>query len=145
RGHAALHHRAQEPVVVRHDALLALEPLLRIRRGGDAHHAALGAKAEGTVAQAEALDGVDEARGPASPPEFAVGDARQAERLLKGDDLADAVVLHGAKAGVVELAGLVRARRVDEPRRPDEAADVLGVEGRLHGINCIAMSTAGRT
>ena len=123
----------------------APQPLLRIGRGGDAHHAARGAKAERAVAQAEARHRIDEAGRPAAAAEFAVGDARQAERLLEVDDLADAVVLHGAKAGVVELSGLVRTRGVDEPRRPHEAADVLGVEGRLHSINCIAMSTAGRT
>src|SRR5437868_10013760 len=134
--HAALHDALQEAVVVGDDALLAPELLLGIGRCGDAENAALGAEAERAVAQPEARHRIDEARGPAAAAKLAVGDARQRERLLEGDDLANAVVLHGAESSLVELAGLVRARRFDETRRSHEAADVLGVEGR--GFHAVA-------
>ena len=67
-----------------------------------------------------------------STAKLAVGDARQADRFLEGDDLADRVVLRDLEAGLVELAGLAGAGCLDEPRRADETADVLGMDG--HGI-----------
>ena len=128
--HAAFHHAFQEAIVVGDDAMLALEPRLGIGRRRNAEHAGLVAKTERAVAQGKTFHRIDEAGRPAAPAEFAIGDARQPERLLEGDDLADGVVLDGAESGHVELAGLVRPGRFDETRRSYEAADVLGVKWR---------------
>ena len=124
--------RLQEAEVVGDDAVLAPQARLGVRRGGDAHHAAFVAKAERAVAQAEAFDGVDEARRPAAAAELAVGHARQADRFLEGDDLADAVVLHLAELSLRYLLRFAAARGLDQALRAHETADVLGVEGRLH-------------
>src|SRR3989338_4460923 len=64
-----------------------------VGRGRDANHPAVAPKRQGSIAQAEAVHRVDEARRPAAAAKLPVGDARQAERLLEGDDFPDALVL----------------------------------------------------
>jgi hypothetical protein len=131
--HPPFYHALQEAIVVGDDALPPAQPLLGVRRGGDAQHPARVAEAERAVAQAEALHRVDESRRPAAPAELAVAYARQAERFLESDDLPDAGILHFAKGGFAGLPGFARPRGLDQPRRTHEAADVLGAEGRFHG------------
>ncbi len=130
-GRAALHGVLQEFVVVGDDAALAPELRLGIGRGGDADPVRRGAEAQRAVAQTEAFDGVDEARRPAAAAELAVGDRAQPEILLERHDFAHAAVLHRREARIVELAGLVGARSLDQALGPQEAADVLGAERRL--------------
>ena len=79
--------------IVSDDAVLALERRLGIGRRRNTDHLAFGTETERAVAQAEALDRVDEARRPAAAPELAVGDARQADRFLEPDDVPDRFVL----------------------------------------------------
>ena len=94
--------------------------------------AVLVAEAERAVAQPEAVDRVDEARRPAAAAELAVGDRRQADRLLEGDDLADAFVLQALHFGVADLAGLAVARGLEQALGPQEAADMLDPGRRPH-------------
>ena len=54
----------------------------------------------------------------------------QADVLLQLHDVADRLVLDGAQLGVVELAGRVVGARLEQPRRAQQAADVVGPERR---------------
>ena len=77
--------------------------------------------------------------------EFAVGDDLQSDALLHGDGAADRGVLRRA-----ELFGGRRARReftpdVEQFRRAEQAADVLGAEGRvIHRLSLHVSTSAGR-
>ena len=105
------------------------------------------------VARREAADGLVERAHEEHAAELAVGDRVQADRLLLGDDLTDALVgdladrvlirVGELKAGVrraylvVTEAGLL-LQRVDQARRAQEAADVVGPDGLLtHGVSSI--------
>ncbi len=67
---------------------------------------------------------------------FAVGDRLQAGRLLLADERADLVVLDQLERRGADLAALALLARHQEDGRAQQAADVIGPEGRvgaLHG------------
>jgi hypothetical protein len=76
---------------------------------------------------------------PRGAAELAVRDRLQADFSLHPHDLADGVVLDGAEVPVGEAAGGVLLAGLQQLRRPQEAADVVGAERRLvaegHGRN----------
>src|SRR3546814_9549663 len=78
----------------------------------------------------EALEKVDVEEG---APELAVGDALQAGVLLALHHRADAVVLDLPEPGVVQPAAGMLLARLGEAARAQEAADVVGAEGRSLG------------
>ena len=66
--------------------------------------------------------------------ELAVGDAFQADVLLLLDDVADVSVFDLSQLGLGDGARLLSLARLNERRRPEEAADVVGA-GRV-GLLC---------
>ena len=68
---------------------------------------------------------------PGRAAELPVGGRLETDVLLHLHGPADRVVLDGAEAVVVELAGGVAARAVEQARRPEQAADVVGAERGL--------------
>jgi hypothetical protein len=63
--------------------------------------------------------------------ELAVGHRLEADRLLQRDRLSDAFVLDRAQRIGVDLAARVACAGVLQPRRSQQAADVLGAERGL--------------
>ncbi len=72
------------------------------------------------------LEEVDVKEGAA---ELAVGDALQAGVLLFLDDIADVRVFHLAQLVLRDGARLLLPARLDERRRPEKAAHMIGAEG----------------
>jgi hypothetical protein len=73
---------------------------------------------------------VQELRQIAHPPKFAVGDGMEADLLLQLDDLAYAAILEPAQLLARGLSRHEIAPRLDQPLRPDQAADMVGAERR---------------
>ena len=67
---------------------------------------------------------------PGVAPELAVGGAGEADLLLHGHHVGDSLVLDLPQRRVVQLAGGVLVAGAQQPFRPQEAADVVGAEGR---------------
>ena len=62
--------------------------------------------------------------------ELAVRHPLEADRLLRLDDLADALVLNRAKLGGGQLAGEKILPRLAQPGRAEKRADMVGAERR---------------
>jgi hypothetical protein len=63
-------------------------------------------------------------------PELAVGDAAKPQVFLVADDLADRLVLDATQPGGVDAAGRAVLARLQERRRAEQAADMVGTERR---------------
>src|SRR5262249_56057243 len=73
--------------------------------------------------------------------EFAVGDELEPELLLQSHHLTDCRMLNTLELGIRDLFFFRLLARVDESAGADEAADMLGAEGRLgafhwQGLRC---------
>ena len=110
-----------------------------VRRRPDAARPLLVPEAERRLAEPEPVDGVDEPRRPVPAPELAVGHGPESKPLLKGDHLADALVLELAEPLGGEPAGSGVARGAEQAIGPEEAPDMLGARswrgaiGHQHG------------
>ena len=76
------------------------------------------------------VERVDEVHVPRRAAELAVGRRAEADVLLHADGRADRLVLDPAQLGRVDAAGGEVLARLQEPRGPEEAADVVGAERR---------------
>ena len=111
-------------------------------RRRDAHHrrcevdvALRAVKADGDAALGlDAFELLQEIDVEVGAPEFAVGDALEAEILLEADDVSDGGVFDGAQPHAIDLAALEAVARLQELRRSQEAADVIGAK-RGFGAN----------
>ena len=65
----------------------------------------------------EAFGALDEAAPVGAAAEFAVGHDLEADLLLHGDDVADALILHFVELGVADLLGGVPAKRLAQRRQ----------------------------
>ena len=65
------------------------------------------------------------------PPEFAVGNALEAETFLKADDVANGRVFHLAQLRPRNLALAVSLARIEQRSGAQEAADMVGAKGRF--------------
>ena len=131
--------RGEEAEIVGDDRAGARQPARRVGRGGDAGAPGFRLEAEHPfLAQPEARERIDHAGRPGAAAELAVGHRRQADPVLEGDDVADRRVLGRAQAPGVEPARPMRAHRLEQPRRPDEAPHMLGAEGLVHGRSPVA-------
>src|SRR5204863_7463853 len=124
------HRRSEEAIVVGDDTVLAPEGSPGIRRRGHANDAAFIPEGQSSVAQFETVDRIDEPRRPAAAAELAVGDRRQAERFLEGHDLANAYILDFPEFLFIQAFRLVRAGRLAQALRPQDAADMLDAKRR---------------
>ena len=79
----------------------------------------------------DALQSVEEVEMPPSAAKLAVGDGFEADLLLLLHDVADRVVLDGAKLIRADPSGLTRGARVLQRRRPQQASDLVGAKGRF--------------
>src|SRR5688572_2687772 len=131
-GHAFPDHGLEEAVVVGDDALAPLERRFGVGRRRDPDHRAFVPEAQGAIAQAESLHGVDEPRRPAPAAELPVGDRRQGDRVLESHGLAHAFVVQALHLVIADLSSLAVARGLDRALRPEEAADVLDAKRRPH-------------
>jgi len=82
---------------------------------------------------------LDEVEMPPGAAELAVGDAAIADILLQLDHLADAIVLDRAQAGGIERAARMGVAGIEQARRTQEAADMVGAEGRRHALGYHAL------
>src|SRR4029453_550247 len=85
--------------------------------------------------------GAGEGIGIGPAPKLAVGDDVEPDLLLQRDHAADGIVLDRAQLVAAELALCVLRSRVQKPRRPHQAADMLGAERR---VGCWAHETSKR-
>jgi hypothetical protein len=85
---------------------------------------------EHRVLDDEALGQAHELLPVGDAPELAVGDYLEAAVLLQLHHAADCFVLHCAEGVLLELALSVRAERVAQLARAQQAADVVGAKGR---------------
>src|SRR5581483_11728527 len=69
------------------------------------------------------------------PPDLAVGEDLDARLALQRDVLGRRAVLGRAQPGPVKLAPLVPGPGLEQPGLPQQAADVLGVVIRGHGLS----------
>jgi hypothetical protein len=72
---------------------------------------------------------------PGSAAELAVGDAFQAKILLPADNIADGLVFDAAQIGGADAAIFFVFASLEQFRRPQQAANVVGTEGRGFGLN----------
>jgi hypothetical protein len=79
---------------------------------------------------ADPVELVDEVHVPGGAAELAVGRRAEADLLLPADGLADRVVLDAAQLGGVDPPGGEVVARLQQLRRPQQAADVVGPERR---------------
>ena len=82
------------------------------------------------VGRVDALELVDEVHVPRRTTELAVGRGAHARFALEGHHVADRRVLGRPQPCVVEIAGPVPGPRVEQRRRSQQAADVVGTERR---------------
>ncbi len=122
------HRVPEEAKLPGRDLARAPERRARVGRREHAPLAGVVAEAERGLPEPEALDRIDEARRPPASPELPVGHGPEAEPLLKGNDLANALVLDGAEPLGGERAAPDLARGREETLRAQEAPDVLGAE-----------------
>ena len=125
-GHADGHDAVEESELVDGDPPRPAEAGPSVRRRQDAARPLLVPEAERRLAEPEPVDGVDEPRRPAPAPELAVGHGPESEPLLKGDHLADALVLELAEPLGGEPAGSGVARGAEQAIGLEEAPDMLG-------------------
>ena len=78
----------------------------------------------------DTVEGVDEVHVPRRAAELAVGDRPQADVALQLHDVADRGILGRAELVAVDPAGRVVLPRPQQLGRAQEAADVIGAEGR---------------
>ena len=78
----------------------------------------------------DAVELAEEIVVPERAAKFAVGDGFEADLLLLLDDLLDLAVLDGLEFCRRDLAALAPGARLLERRRAQQAADVIGAEGR---------------
>src|SRR4051794_35121974 len=126
----------EEAEVVAEDRVREPEPPADVHPGEDGLDIALVA-VEGDPQlllghRRDAVELVDEVHVPRPAAELAVGHGPQADLLLHPDDLADRVVLDRAQLDRVDTPFGVVLARLQEPRRAQEAAHVVGAERRLH-------------
>ena len=77
--------------------------------------------------------------------EFSVGGEPEAEPLLQGDGVADRGVLGNLQLGCRDTASRMAATQVQKRGRAEQAADMLGAEGRLgHGVSSWFVFRSGR-
>ena len=128
------HARLQEPEVVGEDRLLERDRRVDVQRGRRELERALGVAEldlhRSSCARVTPPSAVDEVHVPRGAAELAVGGRAQPDLLLLAHDVADRLVLDRRAArrrrcgpGLEVLAGL------QQPRRAQQAADVVGAEG----------------
>ena len=118
-------------IVARNDGPPARQPILGIGRWRHTVFLAFRMEAQDAfLFEPQPVERLRQAARPDPPPELPVGDRRHAERVLKRDDLPDALVLDVDIGPVVERARLVRPGGVQQPGGPDEAPDMFGPERR---------------
>lgn len=88
------------------------------------------AELEDQVPHRKAVGKFDEAAPIGTAAEFAVGHDAEARLLLQTQHIADAVVLDPGEVGVAQLFLRMLAKGVPQPRGPQQAADMIGAEGR---------------
>ena len=78
----------------------------------------------------EAVGALDEAPPIGAAAEFSVGHDLEADLLLHGEDVADALILQFAELGVADLPGGMAAEGLPQRGGAQQAADVIGAERR---------------
>ena len=133
-GTFVVHRLLQELERVAEDRLRDAElPVDVQRRGRELDVALLVVELDGDVAGflRDAVELVDEVHVPRLAAELAVGRGLQADLLLLAHDLADRVVFDRAQRRRVDATVREVVARLQELRRAEQAADVVGAERRL--------------
>ena len=144
----AARHAPQELEGVAEDRVAEPHPVVDAqRRGLEVEVAVLVVEVhrELLVGRVDALELVDEVHVPRRTPELAVGRGAQARVALQRHDVADRRVLDLPQPVVVELAGLVPGAGVEQRRRSEQAADVVGTERRERARCHVADRTRARS
>ena len=123
-------HVFQELELVERERTRALDLRLGVGRGELDLPSLVVAEPELRAADLEAVGALDEAAPVGAAPELAVGHDAEAGLLLQPHDVADALVLDTGEFRVADLGRGVAAERLAQRRRPQQAADVVGPEGR---------------
>src|SRR6185295_9318602 len=92
--------------------------------------------------QLHAVEAVQEVDVPPVTAELAVGDRRDADRLLQRDHVADAAVLHCVELGRGDLAFLRLGARLMQLVRTQQTADVVRSEWRFHAAAAVCLTPA---
>ena len=121
---------AQEHVFVERQRLQPLDLLRGVGRCEFDLVAGVVAEFERGGLDGEAVGALDEASPVGAAAEFAVGHDLEADLLLHGEDVADALILQFAELGVADLLGGMPAEGLPQRRRAQQAADVIGAERR---------------
>jgi hypothetical protein len=85
---------------------------------------------EALAATADAADLVEKIHVPGAAAHLAVADALEADIALQRDRVADRPILGGAQLGGREATGLMLGTRLEQLRRAQQAADVIGAKRR---------------
>ncbi len=89
------------------------------------------AKLEGRRPDCKALTALDEPAPVGAAAELPIGDDRQARLLLQSHRLADCRILGGLEGGRRHLAGGLATEGLAQGPWPQQAADMIGAEGRM--------------
>ena len=130
-GWFARHRLLQEAEVVAEDRLRDAELAVDVqRRRRELDVALLVVEGDGDVAGLlrDPVELVDEVHVPGGAAELAVGRRTQPDLLLLAHGLPDRVVLDPTELGGVDPAGCVIVARLQQLRRAEQAADVVGAE-----------------
>ena len=116
-----------EDRVVKRQALVHARPR---RRELDRAPVVAEARLHRVLRALDAAELVDEVHVPGGAAQLPVGDRAQADLLLHRDRVANRLVLGGAQLLCGEAALVVRGAGLEQRRRTQQAADVVGAEGR---------------
>jgi hypothetical protein len=126
-------HAAKEIEFVESDRPPPPHGPLDIGRGEGLLVAMLVAELEARLADGETFGQLDEAAPIGAAAKLAIGHHPQPRLLLQPHDVADAVVLYAMEFVFAQGIGGALAERLAQPRRAQQAADVIGAERRASG------------
>ena len=130
-GHGGGHLGLQEREVIAEDRLGQMDLAADVQRGRgplDVSRRVGELDLDVTRGLGDAAEGVDEVHVPGGPAEFPVGGGLQADLLLHAHRLADLLILDRAQLGGRDLACGEVVAGLEQPRRAQQAADVVGAE-----------------